>query len=58
MRHPAIAGLTVHFKVWDVDDPFDQLRGQGSGDEIVGVELVDGDQSGPVCSSSPGCSQP
>jgi len=43
---PAIAGLTVYFKVWDVDDPFDQLHGPGSADEIVGVELVDDDQVG------------
>lgn len=42
-----LAGLTVHFKVWDVNDPFDQLHGPGTGDEIVGVELVDGDQDGP-----------
>jgi len=33
--------------IWDVDDPFDQLHGPGSQDEIVGVELVDGDQDGP-----------
>jgi len=38
--------LEVHFKVWDVDDPFDQLHGPGSDDEIVGVELVDDDQVG------------
>lgn len=43
---PPIADLEVHFKVWDVDDPFDQLHGPGSADEIVGVELVDGNRVG------------
>ena len=32
---PPIGGVTVHFRVWDVDDPFDQLYGAN---RAAGVE--------------------
>ncbi|MCH8148379.1 MAG: hypothetical protein IH987_10355 [Planctomycetes bacterium] len=41
---PRIPGVTVHFRVWDVDDPFDQLYGPNHRDgvpEIAGVSTVD-----------------
>jgi len=55
--YPPIAGIQVYFKVWDVDDPFDQLHGPNAVDPdpgtaenegiIPNVELVDNDRDGP-----------
>ncbi|UCC31908.1 MAG: hypothetical protein JSU86_06445, partial [Phycisphaerales bacterium] len=39
---PVVEGCTVHFKVWDVDDPFDQ-----NNPTMPDVALIDGDASGP-----------
>ena len=39
---PPIAGLTVYFKVWDVDDPFDQLN-----PSMQDVSLIDANATGP-----------
>jgi len=39
---PAIADVMVYFKVWDVDDPFDQLNAG-----MPDVQLIDGDFAGP-----------
>jgi hypothetical protein len=39
---PALAGVTVYFRVFDVDDPFDQLNGA-----MPDVGLIDGNTSGP-----------
>jgi len=54
---PPIADVQVYFKVWDVDDPFDQLHGPNAVDpcpntpeneaEIPNVELIDNDRDGP-----------
>jgi hypothetical protein len=47
--HPPLGGVCVYFRVWDVDDPFDQLWGpQGPEDitPIVDVHLVDDNLSG------------
>ncbi|HNQ23169.1 MAG TPA: hypothetical protein PKK06_08760, partial [Phycisphaerae bacterium] len=46
---PPIPGVTVYFRVWDVDDPFDQLHGPGHPPEmaeIPGVEVIDNDRIG------------
>ena len=37
-----IAGQTVYFKVWDVDDPFDQLN-----PGMVNVDVIDNNTTGP-----------
>jgi hypothetical protein len=39
---PPIAGVMVYFKVWDVDDPFDQKN-----PNMPDVGIIDGDASGP-----------
>jgi hypothetical protein len=39
---PPIADVTVYFKVWDVDDPFDQKN-----PNMPDVGIIDGDASGP-----------
>ena len=39
---PPIAGVTVYFRVWDVDDPFDQLNAT-----MPDVNLIDDDDDGP-----------
>ena len=39
---PPIAGVTVYFRVWDVDDPFDQLNAT-----MPDVNLIDDDNDGP-----------
>jgi len=54
---PAIAGVQVYIKVWDVDDPFDQLHGPNAVDPdpdtpgnqgvIPDVEIIDNDREGP-----------
>ena len=44
---PPIAGVTVHFKVWDVDDPFDQIHGPLGADDVPNVDLIDNNQAGP-----------
>ncbi|MBU0717286.1 MAG: hypothetical protein KJ749_03480 [Planctomycetes bacterium] len=33
--------VTVHFQVWDVDDPFDQLHGPGGANDVANVSLID-----------------
>jgi len=46
---PPIPGITLHFRVWDVDDPFDQLHGPHHPPEMVeipGVEVIDSDRVG------------
>ncbi|MGB2985951.1 MAG: hypothetical protein WBE26_08710, partial [Phycisphaerae bacterium] len=40
--NPPISGVTVYFKVWDVDDPFDQLHS-----DMPDVSLIDGNTTGP-----------
>jgi hypothetical protein len=48
--HPPVGGATVYFRVWDVDDPFDQLWGPSGPDEIEelpDVGLIDNDMTGP-----------
>jgi len=54
---PPISGVTVYFKLWDVDDPFDQLHGPNAVDPnpatpenegmIPNVDLIDGNSDGP-----------
>lgn len=47
---PPIEGVTVYFKVWDVDDPFDQLHGINfppGARRVHDVELIDNDLTGP-----------
>ncbi|MCH8879966.1 MAG: hypothetical protein IID34_08795, partial [Planctomycetes bacterium] len=39
---PAVAGVTIHFRTWDVDDPFDQ-----NNPDMPNKELIDNDTSGP-----------
>jgi hypothetical protein len=41
--------VTVHFRVWDVDDPFDQLHGPNGppGDLMADVHLIDSNMAGP-----------
>ena len=39
---PRIEGVNVYFRVFDVDDPFDQVHGPGgAGTEIANVQLLD-----------------
>ena len=40
--YPPVEGLTVYFKVWDVDDPFDQLN-----PSMPNVSLIDANTTGP-----------
>ncbi len=49
---PPQRDIWVYFRVWDVDDPFDQVYGPngapGDGVQpVAGVELIDNDESGP-----------
>ena len=36
----------VYFRIWDVDDPFDQLHGPGGADDVANVSLIDNDMAG------------
>jgi hypothetical protein len=40
--------VTVHFRVWDVDDPFDQLHGPNGppADLMADVHLIDSNMAG------------
>ena len=46
---PDLAGEAVYFKVWDVDDPFDQLHAG-----MADVNLIDANASGPDNRPPPG----
>ena len=45
--NPPIGGVDVYFKVWDVDDPFDQIHGPSGADDVPNVDLIDNNQAGP-----------
>ena len=42
---PPIAGVTVYSRVWDVDDPSDQLHANDQ--DIWNIQQVDGNMTGP-----------
>ncbi len=43
---PPIPDVEVYFKVWDVDDPFDQIHGPQGANDIANVALIDNDLAG------------
>ena len=43
---PPIAWVTVYFKVWDVDDPFDQFHGPDGANDVPNVRLIDNNMAG------------
>ena len=41
------AGVPAYSKVWDVDDPFDQLHGPDGANDVANVGLIDNNMAGP-----------
>lgn len=52
--NPPIPGVEVYFKLWDVDDPFDQIHGPLGADDVPNVAEIDNNQAGPDNRPLPG----